>query len=190
MAILYISLIIDLAFVYNWFFSLFLGLQQCSIPHSQIYNFLIVWLRLLIFGMSIHQLIWNHCSWLFFLPVTLTFDPKVELLTNMKILYLAHNFFLFGFRLSIFGMWLDYTKLIYHMLLYVTLTFYFKVKLFIIWRFFFYISWHASPVAPVFSTNKTPPRYIEILLKVALNTINLNQSTYIYALIVIILSKY
>ena len=36
MAILYISLIIDLAFVFNWFFILFLGLQQCSIPHSYI----------------------------------------------------------------------------------------------------------------------------------------------------------
>ena len=36
MAILYISLIIDLALVFNWFFILFLGLQQCSIPHSHI----------------------------------------------------------------------------------------------------------------------------------------------------------
>ena len=79
------------------------------------------------------------------------------------------------------------TKLIYHMLLYVTLTFYFKFKLFIIWRFFFYISWHASPGAPVFSSNKTDRHD---MLKVALNTINLNQSTYIYALIVIVLSKY
>ena len=34
-----------------------------------------------------------------FLPVTLTFDPKVKLLTNMKILYLARKFFLIGFRI-------------------------------------------------------------------------------------------
>ena len=66
MAILYISLTINIAFVFNWFFIPFLGLQQCSIPHSQIYNFLIVWPELLIFGISIHQLIWIHCSWLFF----------------------------------------------------------------------------------------------------------------------------
>jgi hypothetical protein len=68
MAILYISLIINLAFVFNWFFILFLGLQQCSIPYSQIYNLFIVWLwlTLLIFGMSIHQLIWIHCSCLLF----------------------------------------------------------------------------------------------------------------------------
>jgi hypothetical protein len=34
MAIFIISLTIDLAFVFKWFFILFLGLQQCSIPHS------------------------------------------------------------------------------------------------------------------------------------------------------------
>ena len=34
------------------------------ITHSQIYNFLIVWLRLLILGIYIHQLIWIHWSWL------------------------------------------------------------------------------------------------------------------------------
>jgi hypothetical protein len=39
MAILYISLIINLAFVFNWFFILFLGLQQCSIPHSDLQLF-------------------------------------------------------------------------------------------------------------------------------------------------------
>jgi hypothetical protein len=131
MAILYISLIIDLASVFNWFLSLFLGLQQYNIPLSQIYNFLIVWLRLLIFGMSIHQLI---CSWLLF-TCDLDLWPQGQITDcNMKILYLAHNFLFFGLRLKIFGMWLDWTKLIYPMLLYVTLTFYFKVKLFIVWR--------------------------------------------------------
>jgi hypothetical protein len=99
MVILYISLIIDLAFVFNWFLSLFPGLQQYNIPHSQIYNFLIVWLRLLIFGMSIHQLIWNHCLWLFS-TCDLDLWPQGQITDcNMKILYLAHNFFLFGFRL-------------------------------------------------------------------------------------------
>ena len=36
MAILYISLTINFVFVFNWFFIRFLGLQQWSIPHSDL----------------------------------------------------------------------------------------------------------------------------------------------------------
>ena len=89
---LYISLTTNLAFVFNWYFIIFI----IFITHSQIYNFLIVWLRLLIFGMSIHQPIWNHCSWLFF-TCDLDLWPQGQITDcNMKILYLAHNFFSLG----------------------------------------------------------------------------------------------
>ena len=93
MAILYISLIINLAFVFNSFFILFLGLQQCSISHSQI--FLIVGVRLLIYGMSIHPFEFTVRS--YFFPETLTFDPKVKLLIVMlKYSILLIPFFSFG----------------------------------------------------------------------------------------------
>ena len=96
----YISLTRNIAFVFNWFFILFPSLQQCSIPHSQIYNFLIAWLGLLIFGISIHQLILIHCSWLCF-TFDLDFWSQDQIANcNMKILYLAHNVFLIGCRLK------------------------------------------------------------------------------------------
>jgi hypothetical protein len=68
---LYINLTTNLAFVFNWYFLIF-------ITHSQIYNFLIVWLRLLVFGICIHQLIWIHCSWLFFFTCDLYLKVKLQ----------------------------------------------------------------------------------------------------------------
>ena len=83
-------------FVFSWFFILFLGLQQCSIPHSQIYNFLIVWLRLLIFGMPIHQTIWNHCSWLFIYLWPWPLTPRSNYWLIWKYCILHITFFSLG----------------------------------------------------------------------------------------------
>ena len=102
MAILYISLTINLKFVFNSFFILFLGLHQCSVPQSQIYKFLIVWLD-----------IWHAYS-----------------STYLNSLFMV-IFYLWHWPLTPRS---NYWPLIYHMLLYVTLTVYFKVKLFIIWK--------------------------------------------------------
>ena len=96
---LYINLTTNFAFFFNWFFILFIGLPHCSIPHSQIYNFLIVWIRLLIFGMNIHQLIWIHCSW-YICSCDLDRWSQCQITDcNMKILCSAHNCFVIGFRL-------------------------------------------------------------------------------------------
>ena len=92
---LYISLSTNLAFVFNWYFIIFL----IFLTHSQIYNFLIVWLRPLIFGIYIHQLIWIHCSWLCSTG-ELDLWPQGQITDyNMKISCLAHNIFVIGFSL-------------------------------------------------------------------------------------------
>jgi hypothetical protein len=92
---LYINLTTNLAFVFNWYFIIFI----IFITHSQIYNFLIVWLRPLIFGIYIHQLIWIHCSWLFSTG-DLDLWPQGQITDyNMKISCLAHSIFVIGFSL-------------------------------------------------------------------------------------------
>ena len=153
MAILYISLIINLTFVFNWLFILFLGLQQCSISHSQIYNFLIVWLRLLIYCMYIHPFEFTVRS--YFFPETLTFYPKVKLLiVILKYSILFITFFSFGLDCNFWHVTrLNQDNLPYaiicdlDLLLQDQVIYNLKRK--------YYMSWHASPGTPVFSTNKT-----------------------------------
>jgi hypothetical protein len=93
MAILYISLTIDLAFVFKWFFILFLGLQQCTtFLLFDIGCWYLACLFINLFEITVHG---------YFLPVTLTFDPKVKLLTVIwKYCILLITFFLFEFRLN------------------------------------------------------------------------------------------
>ena len=100
MAILYIGLITNLAFVFHLIFQSFSWSQQYCILHSQIYNFLIVWLGPLIFGMYIHQLIRFNCVWQC-CTCDLDLWPQGQITDcNMKILCLAHNFLSLGLDLK------------------------------------------------------------------------------------------
>jgi hypothetical protein len=132
MAILYISLTINLGFVFNWIFILFLGFQQCSIPHSQIYNFLLfdlgywylAFLFINLFEFFVHG---------YFLPVTLTFDTKVKLMTvKRKYCILLITFVHWVYSLNVWYVARLSQVYLPYMLLYVTLAFYFKDKLIII----------------------------------------------------------
>jgi hypothetical protein len=97
MAILFIGLITNLAFVFHWFFILFRGLNNIAYYTLRSTTFLLFdlghWYLASIF-INLSDLTVNGN----FAPVTLTFDHKVKLLTNMKILCLAHNFFVIMFR--------------------------------------------------------------------------------------------
>ena len=101
MAILYIDLITHFAFVFHWFFILFLGLNNIAYCTLRSTTFLLFdlghWYLACIFINLSDYLTVNGS----FAPVTLTFDLKVKLLTNMKILCLAHNFLSLGLDLNL-----------------------------------------------------------------------------------------